>query len=201
LPNSKENYQINLIIDAKHHNPFSFLGLHEGNSEKSLSKLNVFRAFLPYATDVSVKTKKGWRKAKKIHENGLFEWNGVHQVRTPCQIRIKQNEQVFETHDPYSFAPMLTSDELHLFGEGNLKQAYKTLGAQICEHQGITGVRFAVWAPNAERVSVIASFNQWDGRIHPMRSHGSSGVWEIFIPNVTVDALYKFEIRNYMKGE
>ncbi len=200
MSKSKENYQINLIIDAKHHNPFSFLGFHQENNEKGLDELNVFRAFLPYASEVSVKTNKGWRKAKKIHDSGFFEWFGAHEVKVPCEIRIKQNEQIFESFDVYSFGPMIRSDELYLFGEGNLKQAYKTLGAQFCEHQGVSGVRFAVWAPNAERVSVVADFNQWDGRVHAMRSHGSSGVWEIFIPAVTEDALYKFEIRQRHTG-
>ncbi len=200
LPKYKENYHINLIIDAKHHNPFSFLGFHQENTEKGLDELNVFRSFLPYASEVSVKTKKGWRKAKKTHDVGFFEWRGAHEVRVPCEIRIKQNDQIFETLDVYSFSPMITSDELHLFGEGNLKEAYKTLGAQFCENQGVPGVRFAVWAPNAERVSVVADFNDWDGRVHAMRSHGLSGVWEIFIPNVSGDALYKFEIRQQHTG-
>jgi len=200
LPKSKENYQIQLIIDAKHHNPFSFLGLHKEKNEKSLSDLNIFRTFQPYASNVSLKTKRGWRKVKKIHESGLFEWSGAHEVRVPCEIRIHQNEKVFKTFDVYSFTSMLSSDELYLFGEGNLKEAYKALGAHLCEHQGVSGVRFAVWAPNAERVSVIADFNKWDGRIHPMRSHGSSGIWEIFIPDVLLDTLYKFEIRQRDSG-
>jgi 1,4-alpha-glucan branching enzyme len=87
-----------------------------------------------------------------------------------------------------------------LFGEGKLKQAYKTLGAQTRSQQGVMGVRFAVWAPNAERVSVVGNFNQWDGRIHSMRAHGSSGVWEIFVPHLTTHDLYKFEIRNRHTG-
>lgn len=200
MPKSKEKHQINLIVDAQHHNPFSFLGLHKENDEEGLNELNVFRTFLPYASDVSVKTKKGWRKAQRIHDDGLFEWHGAHEIKAPCEIRIKQNEQVFDTFDVYSFAPMLTCDDLHLFGEGNLKQAYKMMGAHFCKHQGVSGVCFAVWAPNAERVSVIADFNKWDGRVHPMRSHGSSGVWEIFIPNVAEDVLYKFEIRQRHTG-
>lgn len=200
MQKSKQNHQAKLIIDAKHHDPFSFLGMHKEKDEKSLNLFNVFRTFLPYASSVSVETEHGWRVAKKIHLDGLFEWHGDEKLQTPCKIRIKQNEKTYETFDVFSFTPMLTADELHLFGEGNLKQAYKTMGAQHFKHQEVSGVRFAVWAPNAERVSVVADFNQWDGRIHSMRSHGSSGVWEIFIPDVMAGALYKFEIRQRHTG-
>ena len=108
---------------------------------------------MPYATGLDVFTSKGWEPLKKICDQGFFEWQGKAALSTPCKIRILHHEQTVETYDVYSFAPMITSDELHLFGEGNLKQAYKTLGAQLCTHQGVDGVRFAVWAPNAERVS------------------------------------------------
>jgi 1,4-alpha-glucan branching enzyme len=95
---------------------------------------------------------------------------------------------------------MLSDYDLHLFGEGKLRQAYTMLGAHVVEHCGVQGTRFAVWAPNAERVSVIGDFNRWDGRVHPMRAHGSSGVWEIFIPGIGPDSLYKYEIRNRHTG-
>ena len=155
---------------------------------------------MPSTTGVEVDTVDGWKALEKTHDHGFFEWQGSQKINSPCRIRIHQNEHIVETYDVYSFAPMITSDELHLFGEGNLKQAYKTLGAQLCKHQGVDGVRFAVWAPNAERVSVIGTFNQWDGRAHPMRVHGSSGIWEIFIPGLEADALYKFEIRQRHTG-
>lgn len=200
MPKDEQLIQLHLILDAKHHDPFSFLGLHALKTGKESSSAQVFRAFLPYASEVELNTSQGWQALSKVHPHGLFEWQGNQGVTSPCKLRIKQHEQTFETFDVYSFAPMLTSDELHLFGEGNLKQAYKTMGAQLCQHQGITGVRFAVWAPNAERVSVIGNFNEWDGRIHSMRNHGSSGVWEIFIPGLTANALYKFEIRQRHTG-
>ena len=200
MPKDEQLIQLNLILDAKHHDPFSFLGLHALKAGKVTQSTQVFRAFLPYASEVELNTSQGWQTLAKAHPHGLFEWQGSDSVTSPCKLRIKQHEQTIETFDVYSFAPMLTSDELHLFGEGNLKQAYKTMGAQLCQHQGIAGVRFAVWAPNAERVSVIGNFNEWDGRVHPMRNHGSSGVWEIFIPGLTIDALYKFEIRQRHTG-
>ena len=195
MSKANQNQQLNLILDAKHHDPFSFLGLHPISNQKTGVNTNIFRTFQPYADEVFVSTKQGWQTLTKNHPYGFFEWQGNETINTPCLIRISQHGQPYETYEVYSFAPMLTSDELHLFGEGNLKQAYKTMGAQLCEHQGVAGVRFAVWAPNAERVSVIGDFNQWDGRVHSMRSHGSSGVWEIFIPGLQTEALYKFEIR------
>ena len=200
MSKTNQNHQLDLILGAKHHDPFSFLGLHQVKDEKTKSEVKKFRAFLPYAEEVFLSTSQGWQALQKTHTDGFFEWQGHDAVSAPCKIRIIQYGQRNETYDVYSFVPMISSDELHLFSEGNLKEAYKTMGAQCCEHQGISGVRFAVWAPNAERVSVIGDFNQWDGRIHTMRSHGSSGVWEIFIPDLDTEALYKFEIRQRHTG-
>jgi len=101
---------------------------------------------------------------------------------------------------PTLLTPALRKMNFICLARGRLKQAYKTLGAQCITQDNIAGVRFAVWAPNAERVSVIGSFNNWDGRIHSMRVHGSSGVWEIFIPHLTTNDTYKFEIRNRHTG-
>ncbi len=184
-----------LILDAKHHDPFDFLGLHE-TSNKSF----VFRIFLPHASQVWLKVAKEWALLEKIHKDGLFVWEGKNQPSAPCLLKIEHSGGSYETHDAYSFLPFITEDELHLFAEGNLNLAYNTLGSHVCELQDIQGVRFAVWAPSAERVSVVGNFNQWDGRVNPMRVRGASGVWEIFIPNLTAGDLYKFEIRNRHTG-
>ena len=191
--------QLDLILGAKHHDPFNYLGLHE--EDKQL----VFRTFQPFATAVSINIEGEWQALEKTHADGLFEWHdkkpvGKKTISTPCMLKVESNGQTIEQADTYSFLPILSADELHLFGEGTLKQAYNTLGSHICEHQGVKGVRFAVWAPNAQRVSVIGNFNHWDGRVNAMRSHGSSGVWEIFIPNLSSNTLYKFEIRNRHMG-
>jgi len=196
----KQNPQLNLILDSKHHDPFSFLGLHPLNNEKKTKSLKSFRAFLPYASGASLKTKSGWQTLQKTHDHGFFEWQGSDVVKLPCKLSITQDNRTVETYDPYSFISLLSKDELHLFGEGNLKEAYKTMGAHLCVHQGVSGAKFVVWAPNAERVSVIGDFNQWDGRIHSMRNHGSSGIWEIFIPGISDGSLYKFEIRQRDSG-
>jgi len=196
----KQNSQLNLILDSKHHDPFSFLGLHPLNNEKKTKSLKSFRAFLPYASSASLKTKSGWQTLQKTHEHGFFEWQGSDVVKQPCKLRITQDNRTVEIYDPYTFVSLITENELHLFGEGSLKEAYKTMGAHLCVHQGVSGVKFVVWAPNAERVSVIGDFNQWDGRIHSMRNHGSSGIWEIFIPGISDGSFYKFEIRQRDSG-
>ncbi|NOT15017.1 MAG: 1,4-alpha-glucan branching protein GlgB [Methylotenera sp.] len=178
------------ILKAKHHDPFSYLGVHQVDDNP------VYRVFLPFASEVSVKIASKWVKLEKTHPDGLFEKESKTQIKTPCLLKITVGEHTFETHDPYTFNSSITQDELYLFGEGRLKLAYKMLGAHVVMQNEVIGVRFAVWAPNAERVSVIGSFNNWDGRIHSMRTHGASGVWDIFIPNLTIHDTYKFEIRN-----
>ncbi|HYN54841.1 MAG TPA: 1,4-alpha-glucan branching protein GlgB [Methylotenera sp.] len=185
---------LRLILEARHHNPFSYLGLHVVGDEY------VLRVFLPQATVAWVKTDSTWTKLEKTHTEGLFEHTSKAALATPCLIKIEAGNHTYESYDPYTFDSSITQDELYLFGEGRLKQAYKTLGAQCISQDGIAGVRFAVWAPNAERVSVIGSFNNWDGRIHSMRAHGASGIWDIFIPHLTTHDTYKFEIRNRHTG-
>jgi 1,4-alpha-glucan branching enzyme len=183
------------ILDANHHDPFSFLGVH------SLNDSNILRVFHPKAEKISLKSGESWVELKREHRSGLFEITSKNEIKTPCLLKVEVDHHQFEIYDPYTFNSTITEVELHLFGEGKLKQAYKTLGAQILTLQGVEGVRFAVWAPNAERVSVVGNFNQWDGRIHSMRAHGSSGVWELFIPQLTTDDIYKFEIRNRQSGQ
>ena len=213
----QQQSQLQLIIDARHHDAFSYLGLHENIAlhEKIALHENValqdkitvgyvFRAFLPYASGVQLKVNKKWVALTRTHDAGLFEWHGnkvPNAMGTPCLLQIQtalanDQFQIIEVADTYSFAPTLSDDELHLFGQGQLNQAYNSFGAHLCTQQGVTGVRFAVWAPSAERVSVVGNFNQWDGRVNPMRVRGGSGVWEIFIPNLAANTLYKFEIRN-----
>jgi 1,4-alpha-glucan branching enzyme len=156
--------------------------------------------FNPHADKISVSINKQWVALTHSHLNGFFEYLSDVAIETPCLLNIEIDHTRFEVYDPYTFEPSITQDDLYLYGEGKLKQAYKMLGAQTRSQQGVMGVRFAVWAPNAERVSVVGNFNQWDGRIHSMRAHGSSGVWEIFVPHLTTHDLYKFEIRNRQTG-
>ncbi len=190
----KNDPQLLLVLEARHHNPFAWLGLHRE------AGASILRTFLPYAGRVWLQTSQGWEELKRTHPDGLYVWTGKEEPARPCLLRIEQDGKTFEQHDTYTFAPLATDHDLHLFGEGRLRRAYDLLGAHPARTQEVDGVKFAVWAPNAERVSVIGDFNRWDGRIHPMRALGSSGVWELFIPGLPTGSLYKFEIRNRHTG-
>jgi 1,4-alpha-glucan branching enzyme len=193
--------QIKLIVNANHWDPFQVLGNHivEKDGEKAVA----IRAFLPEAQEawvIDLKSKKLYQM-NRIHKNGFFE--AIIPERKdvfPYQIRIESYDgEAFEFYDPYSFMPVLTDFDLHLFGEGSHYKTYEKLGAHVMEINVIKGVHFAVWAPNARRVSVIGDFNRWDGRRHPMRVLGSSGIWEIFIPGLKEGEVYKFQIKSKKK--
>jgi 1,4-alpha-glucan branching enzyme len=191
---SSDERHLARIIDAQHHDPFHFLGVHRTNDGY------VLRVFHPRADNVYLKSGQEWLALTQVANKPLFELNSQATIPTPCLLKIEVSQHTFEMFDPYTFNNTISQDDLYLFGEGKLKQAYKMLGAQSLTQQGVAGVRFGVWSPNAERVSVVGSFNDWDGRIHSMRSLGASGVWELFIPHLTTNDLYKFEIRNRHTG-
>ena len=134
---------------------------------------------------------------EQIRPEGLFE-GAVARTATPVVYDLEvgySDGASFRQRDPYSFAPTLGELDLHLAGEGNHEELAERLGAHVHEALGVTGVRFAVWAPNAVAVSVVGDFNYWDGRVYPMRVLGSSGIWEIFLPGLREGERYKFEIR------
>lgn len=193
---TKTDSRTDLLLQGRLHDPFAYLGLHREKDGY------VVRVFQPYASAISLETAHGSEALQRVHPDGLFEWHGSDKPPRPYRLHITEHspgmadniERVM--HDPYAFAPQISSFDLHLFNEGKLHQGYRILGSHAMQIDGISGVRFAVWAPNAERVSVVGEFNRWDGRISLMGVHGSSGVWELFIPGVAQGALYKFEIRN-----
>jgi 1,4-alpha-glucan branching enzyme len=183
------------LISARHHDPFSLLGLHpEGKGQ-------VLRVLRPHAEQVVLLLAEGEAALTRLDAGGLYEWRGDQAPARPVRLRVTEDGRDFELVDPYSLPPFLSEQEVYLFNEGRLLEAYNTLGAHFASHEGVEGVRFAVWAPAAERVSVVGSFNRWDGRLHPMRVRGGSGVWELFIPGLKPGDLYKFEIRNRDSGE
>ena len=133
----------------------------------------------------------------------LFEWRG-RQGELPRLYRLRwqtADGSWHERYDPYAFGPTLVAADLERFSNGDTHRAFDFLGAHALELEGVNGVRFAVWAPNAERVSVVGHFNGWDGRAHPMTVRGSSGVWELFVPGLGAGELYRYEIRNRDSGE
>ena len=182
--------ELSKILDATHHDPFSVLGKH------TIDGTEIVRVFMPRATEVQLPDISA--NLHRIPNTDLFEWKGEPgQLHSPYLIKwVDDSGHEHLTHDTYCFLPQLSDFDLHLFSEGKHWHAYRILGAHLHSVEGISGVLFATWAPSADRVSVIGNFNQWDGRCHPMRSRGSTGVWELFIPDLLPDDLYKFEIRS-----
>ena len=137
-------------------------------------------------------------RAQAHSRSGLFEGvtKSASRVYAYDLVVTDRRGQTRRTRDAFSFLPTLGESDLFLFGKGDERRIYEKLGAQLRVIDGVPGTSFAVWAPNAQRVSVVGDFNQWDGRFHAMRLLGASGVWEIFIPGVGVGAHYKFEIRD-----
>ncbi|WP_346831013.1 1,4-alpha-glucan branching protein GlgB [Pseudomonas abietaniphila] len=178
------------LIRAEHRDPFSMLGPHSDGKDGQ-----VIRAYLPNALGVRVLSRDGERDLGELtmsDKPGFFA--GHFPVREPYLLKINwaTGEQI--TEDPYSFGQLLGEMDLYLFAEGNHRDLSSALGAQVKTVDGVDGVRFSVWAPNARRVSVVGDFNSWDGRRHPMRVRYPSGVWEIFIPRIKPGETYKYEI-------
>ena len=179
-----------LLMQGRLTDPFAYLGLHDDGTG------SVLRVLAPYAAELWLETATGSAPLTRIHPDGLFEWRGKTAPARPCRLRMRDEHGERAFYDTYSFPAQLSDFDLHLFNEGNLQQGYRLLGSHATELDGVAGVRFAVWAPNAERVSVIGGFNRWDGRVNPMRVHGASGVWELFVPELAAGQLYRYEIRS-----
>ncbi len=189
--------EINKIIHARHHDPFAVLGRHTMASGNTL-----IRVFLPHAQTATIVDGDISMDLEPLEDTGIFEWQGNATSMTPHYKISWSDAHHTETYiDPYTFPPQLSDFDIHLFGEGKHWHAYKILGAHLHTADGIQGVLFSTWAPNAERVSVVGDFNSWDGRTHCMRIRGESGIWELFIPGLAPELLYKFEIRNRHSGE
>jgi 1,4-alpha-glucan branching enzyme len=174
---------------GRHGDPFKVLGPRDTSAGR------LIRAFLPGANGVEVLRRSDHSivgKLEPAQPDGFFE--GTVTDRAPYLLRIRWPGAVQETEDPYSFGPLLGDLDLHLFNEGRHFDMAKVLGANAMTLQGVPGVGFAVWAPNATRVAVVGDFNSWDSRRHPMRLRYPAGVWELFVPRVSPGARYKFDI-------
>jgi len=179
------------ISAAKHHDPFAVLGRHP--AQDGSGKVEV-RLYLPYAE--TVRFADGGPDIPRIEGSDFFVYTTAAK-ELPEHYSLDWQDKDGGTHshyDPYDFDVQLPEFDRHLFAEGKHWHIYQKLGAHQHTVDGIAGVLFAVWAPNAGRVSVVGDFNRWDGRCHPMRNLGSSGLWELFIPGLAAGCLYKFEI-------
>ncbi len=190
--------ELDSLVSAKNRCPHQLLGMHPLGDGTGV----VVRAFLHDAAEVEIapvhEKKKPKIKLERLHESGLYEGvtrEAQHVYAYDLIITDYQGKER-RTRDAYSFLPVLGETDLYLFGQGNERRIYDKLGSQLRTIDGVPGTSFAVWAPNAQRVSVVGSFNNWDGRYHQMRSLGGSGVWELFVPGIGEGALYKFELIN-----
>jgi len=179
------------IIDAQHNDPFCILGPHVDSQNTEIC------VFIPNAKQVTVVETNS--VMQRVAESDIFTVSMTADAKKNLpehyQLRwVDGNNTEHTQYDPYSFAPQVSEYDLHLYGEGKHWHAWHWLGAQLHQCDGIDGVLFAVWAPNATRISVIGDFNQWDGRRHPMRMCANSGVWELFIPGLVDGDSYKFEL-------
>jgi 1,4-alpha-glucan branching enzyme len=183
--------ELDALARREHGQPHSVLGAHPGPGGVTV------RVLRPGALKVSVKPSKGKAvELEPIHPAGIFEGT-LDGAELPLRykLRVDYGEAgKFTLEDPYAFSPTLGELDLHLIGEGRHEDLWDKLGAHVRKHQGVTGTAFAVWAPAARAVSVVGDFNSWDGRLHAMRTLGSGGVWELFLPEVEAGARYKFEI-------
>lgn len=196
--------EVLLIVRGEHSDPFHVLGAHP--IKVAGQPAIAVRAFLPQAAQVwAIRKSSGASQIfplERIQLDGFFEVvvRGATQV-FPYRLRVKTSAGAeYEMEDPYRFPPVLSDFDLHLMGEGTHYKKYEKLGAHLTEMEGVPGVAFGVWAPNARRVSVVGDFNQWDGRRHPMRIRGGTGIWELFIPGLKQGEVYKYEIKSNPSG-
>ena len=181
------------IVSGRHQDPFGRLGMHERDGKL------VVCAFQPGAGSVEVLDAKTGRSVAALDPvegaAGLFFGPmGRRKKRFDYRLRMTRGSDSWTTDDPYRFGPVLGELDEHLIGEGAHRRLWEVLGAHVIEHEGVDGTHFAVWAPNASRVSVVGDFNGWDGRRHLMCRRGQTGVWEIFIPGIGEGEPYKYEL-------
>jgi len=188
--------EINDILKSDLRDPFKVLGMH-----KSGTGITV-RAFLPEVASAKVcerDVKKTGFAMNKVHDDGVFEVaipqrKLIFAYELQCVLLDGSKKSII---DPYSFLPVMTEDSRYLFNEGTHQRVYDDLGSHAKTVAGVEGCVFAVWAPNAKRVSLVGNFNNWDGRRHPMRLLGASGVWELFVPGLCNGTIYKYEIKKW----
>ena len=190
--------QVEAIVRNLHHDPFQILGPHE--LEVNGHKNWVVRAFVPDSTEVYLLNPETGEEypMRSAHNEHFFEvvLPGPEEIFMYQYRIVAMNGHERFVYDPYFFLPQMGELDLYLFGQGDHHKIYEKLGAHPMEVNGVKGVYFAVWAPNARNVSVIGNFNVWHGGKHQMRVLGSSGVWELFVPDIGVGEVYKYEVKD-----
>ncbi|MEZ5488820.1 MAG: 1,4-alpha-glucan branching protein GlgB [Gammaproteobacteria bacterium] len=189
-----DNAVIESVVSGNFNDPFAVLGIHHVADFSG----RVIRTFLPGAEAVEVlgsdsETHLG--ELQRLHSHGFFEGIVPYPDLTKYRLRVHYPLSSIDIDDPYRFASSLSADDLYLFHQGSHENAYRMLGANRLSQEGVLGVRFTVWAPNARRVAVVGDFNNWDERTHPMRVHFDSGIWELFLPGAQPGDHYKYAIR------
>ncbi len=180
---------VEALVQARHGDPFALLGPHVVPGGIAV------RAFLPDAERVDIigsDTGEVLAPMRRLHADGV--WSGVMEHAAPYRLRACAGDHCRDVEDTYRFPPLLGEMDIYLLGEGRHRDFARVLGAHVVTLEGVAGVRFVVWAPNAQRVSVVGSFNNWDGRRHPMRLRQGSGMWELFVPGIGAGVVYKYEI-------
>ena len=185
--------EIQAVVDGRHADPFKLMGLHK------FGKVFVARAYIPGADIVTVQALDGTDLGtlERRHPAGFFEGEVKAKTKQAIRFHCMNAGGRWTTTDAYSLGPVLGPQDDYFIGEGNHLGLYNKLGAHPLHHEGVDGVHFAIWAPNAQRVSVIGDFNNWDGRRHVMRKRMDVGVWEIFVPEAHVGQGYKYELLDH----
>ncbi|WP_353642216.1 1,4-alpha-glucan branching protein GlgB [Mesorhizobium sp. WSM2239] len=181
---------VEAIVSGRHGDPFSVLGVHEADGRL------VARCFVPHAELVTAFTLQGKKAGElaRVHDAGFFEGKLTIRKRQPLRYLARNAGGEWRLTDPYSFGPVLGPMDDYFIAEGSHLRLFDKLGAHLISHEGASGVHFAVWAPNAQRVSVVGDFNEWDGRRHSMRRRIDTGIWEVFVPDLGEGRPYKYEI-------
>jgi 1,4-alpha-glucan branching enzyme len=181
---------VEAIVSGRHGDPFSVLGVHEADGRL------VARCFVPHAELVTAFTLQGKKAGElaRVHDAGFFEGKLTIRKRQPLRYLARNAGGEWHLTDPYSFGPVLGPMDDYFIAEGSHLRLFDKLGAHLISHEGASGVHFAVWAPNARRVSVVGDFNEWDGRRHSMRHRIDTGIWEVFVPDLGAGRPYKYEI-------
>lgn len=185
LPDFLTPDDVSALNGGTHPAPFTILGPHKSGARRWVT------TFQPDAVEVVATV--GQRQTTLNRIDGAVFAAPVAGKTYTLTMRYADGSE-YTTHDPFAFGPVLTDFDQYLVGEGTHKELWRVLGAHVTKHQRVGGVHFAVWAPNAQRVSVIGDFNNWDARRHPMRPAGQTGVWEVFLPNIGEGAHYKYQI-------